>query len=241
MKDTFYFSHDYNASQDESMRKLIREEGMEGYGCYWRIIEMLYQETDRYKLSKDYKGISFDLRTHCDRIKNIIEKYELFQFDDEYFWSDSVLERVEKRNEKSEKAKDSARARWGRGKPSNANALRPECDRNAIKERKGKEIKGNKRKERDKEKTPSQISREFFSKKEKQDELAFKISEEKRIPIENVNNEIIKFVSYWTEKNKNGTRELWETKPTFEVSRRLISWFGNVHTFSPPKKGLEVI
>ena len=42
-KDTFYFPHDYNAASDEKIEELLFKLGNEGYGIYWRIIEMLYQ------------------------------------------------------------------------------------------------------------------------------------------------------------------------------------------------------
>jgi len=48
----------------------------------------------------------------------------------------SIEKRLNERKDKSIKASKSASKRW-----ENANALRPQCDRNAIKERKGKEIK----------------------------------------------------------------------------------------------------
>jgi hypothetical protein len=48
----------------------------------------------------------------------------------------SIEKRLNERKDKSIKASESANKRW-----KNANALRPQCERNAIKERKGKEIK----------------------------------------------------------------------------------------------------
>ena len=42
-KDTFYFPHDYNAASDEKIEELLFKLSNEGYGIYWRIIEMLYQ------------------------------------------------------------------------------------------------------------------------------------------------------------------------------------------------------
>lgn len=40
--------------------------------------------------------------------------------------------------------------------------------------------------------------------------------------------EINKFVRYWTEKNKSGTKEKWEQEKAFEIERRLATWFDNV-------------
>lgn len=235
MKDTFYFSHDYNSSQDEKMRKLIRKEEMEGYGVYWRIIEMLYQETDVYKLEKDYEGIAFDLRVDCERIKRIIENYQLFEFDDGFFWSNSVLERVNKRLEKSQKARESANARW-----KNRSAMQTQCDSNAIKERKGKEIKGKDIKESIKEKTPKERMEEFKKANEEKNEFYDSIitllANKYMITKEQATLELEKFYLYWTEKTKSGKKELWETKKTFEVDRRLYNWFNNADKFSNKKE-----
>ena len=40
--------------------------------------------------------------------------------------------------------------------------------------------------------------------------------------------ELNKFIAYWTEPTKSGRKQLWETKPTFEVRRRLSTWFNNI-------------
>ncbi len=44
--------------------------------------------------------------------------------------------------------------------------------------------------------------------------------------------EIQKFERYWTEKNKTGKKQLWEMLKTFEVDRRLVTWFGRVKGFN---------
>ncbi len=135
-KQTFYFSHDYNARNDEKIKILIRRHGMIGYGIYWSIVEDLYNNANA--LRTDYEGIAFDLRTQCDIVASVVQDFDLFQISGNFFGSESVKRRLDERNFKSVKARESASYRW-----SNANALRPESDRNAIKERKVKESKGN--------------------------------------------------------------------------------------------------
>lgn len=134
MKDTYYFPHDYNAMQDEKIKMLIRRHGMEGYGIFWGIVEMLYNNANA--LRTDYEGIAYDMRTNSDKIESIINDFELFIVDGDTFGSMSVERRLNERKEKSRKAKESASYRW-----DNANALRTECDGNAIKEKKVKEKK----------------------------------------------------------------------------------------------------
>jgi len=135
-KQTFYFSHDYNARNDEKIKMLVRRHGMVGYGIYWSIVEDLYNNANA--LRTDYEGIAFDLRTECDIVASVVRDFDLFEISENFFGSKSVQRRLDERNSKSLKARESASYRW-----SDANALRPESDRNAIKERKGKESKGN--------------------------------------------------------------------------------------------------
>lgn len=44
-------------------------------------------------------------------------------------------------------------------------------------------------------------------------------------------NEIIKFERYWTELNATGTKQRWQKQPTFEVDRRLVTWFSKKDQF----------
>ena len=139
-KDTFYFSHDYNSRNDEKIKFLLRKHGITGYGLFWAIIEDLYNNANA--LRTDYDGIAFDYRIDTDIVKSVINDFDLFVFDSETFGSLSVQKRLDERDTKSIKARQSASKRW-----TNANAMRTQCDGNAIKESKGKEKKENKGKE----------------------------------------------------------------------------------------------
>jgi hypothetical protein len=142
-KETYYFSHDYNTREDEKIKELIYLNGMTGYGIYWAIIETLYQNANA--LRTNYARIAFDLHltTHTI-VESVITEFELFNFSEnkEYFYSNSVERRLDKRSEKSKKARESALIRWNKN-TDDANALQTESDSNAIKESKVKESKVN--------------------------------------------------------------------------------------------------
>jgi hypothetical protein len=142
MRDTFYFSHDYNARTDSKIKRLISRHGMAGYGIYWAIVEDLYQNANA--LPTDYESIAFDVRSDAATVKSIVNDFELFAIDGNIFGSMSVQRRLDEREQRSEKARDSARQRWNK----DANALRTHIEGNAIKgkERKGKESKGDTKK-----------------------------------------------------------------------------------------------
>lgn len=137
-KETFYFSHDYNARTDRKLVNVIMKYGMAGLGVYWCIIEMLYEEGGYLPL--EYERITFELRTEKNVIESIINDFDLFKNDLDKFWSVAVLERLKKRNEKSETARKSINKRWGKYK-RNTNVIQTNNECNTIKERKVKENK----------------------------------------------------------------------------------------------------
>jgi len=73
---------------------------------------------------------------------------------------------------------------------------------------------------KDKIETPAQISRNFFKNPEIAKEWELYDKEE-----------IDKFISYWTELNKSGTKERWELQQTFDVKRRLQTWLSRAFKF----------
>jgi uncharacterized protein YdaU (DUF1376 family) len=142
-KETYYFSHDYNARSDPKIKRLIAKHGMQGYGIYWGIVEDLYNNANA--LPTQYDVIAFDMRCEEKVVKSIVNDFGLFAFNGESFGSPSVGRRLDERNKRSASARESANARWEKEKERserNANAVQPHSGRNAKgKERKGKEIK----------------------------------------------------------------------------------------------------
>ena len=140
-KEAYYFSHDSNARNDEKLLAVRMRFGAEGYGIYFMIIERLRDESDNMSI-KDYNILAFDFRVSADKVKSVIEDFELFEFTDDkkYFFSQRMLNNMKIKNQKSEKARLSAEKRWNKSE-SNANAMRTHSEGNAIKESKGKESK----------------------------------------------------------------------------------------------------
>lgn len=138
-KDTFYFSHDYNSRNDSKIKKLISKYGILGYGLFWAIIEDLYNNTN--VLPADYECIAFDMRVEESLVKSIINDFDLFVVSDGFFGSQSVERRLNERNDKSKKARESVLKRWEKCE-IHTNVLRSKCECNTIKESKVNEIKG---------------------------------------------------------------------------------------------------
>lgn len=214
MKETFYFTHDYNARSDEKIKKLIRVHWMLWYWIFWSIIEDLYQNANA--LRTDYDSIAYDMRVNDNIIKSIINEFDLFIIEWDIFGSKSVETRLLERDAKSSKARESARKRWDK---KYANALRTESECNAIKEKKEKEKK---------EKETGIVATQ-------PNEYQLSISYLKNINIDTLHNSDppdyareykkywIEFVLYWTEKSNNWKiRAEWQK--TFEIKRRFYTW-----------------
>jgi hypothetical protein len=154
--ETFYFSHDYNARNDEKIRKLLKRHGMAGYGIYWAIVEDLYNNGN--SLEADFESIAYDMRAEYDIVKSVIRDFGLFVFENGSFGSLSIERRLEERSRLSEKARQKALKRWNKAKcdapediKEDATALKNDAtalknDATASKIDAGKEIK--ERKER---------------------------------------------------------------------------------------------
>lgn len=83
--------------------------------------------------------------------------------------------------------------------------------------------------------TPSQEAREFFESKTTESVLT-EFSEKLGVNSSILKPEFEKFIFYWTERNKSGTKQRWETEKTFEVKRRLATWLSRVNTFKNKKE-----
>lgn len=117
-KDARYFSHDSNARNDPKMIAMRQVYGIKGYGMYWVIIENLRDQSD-YKLEmKNYIYIALSVQAGCEPehtkqfINDCIVEFELFNCDDNSFWSNSLLRRMEMKDYKSQQSREAANIRW---------------------------------------------------------------------------------------------------------------------------------
>jgi len=137
IKDAYYFPHDSNARNDPKILDMISQYGMLGYGWFWVLVEMLREQSD-YKLKLN-KCNAYALQMRCTSdeaekyIHDCIDEFDLLKSDGEYFWSESLIRRMNEINEKTEKRRKAALTRWSK---SNADAMQMQCD--AIKEKKSK-------------------------------------------------------------------------------------------------------
>ena len=126
-KDAYYFPHDSNAKDDPKCVLLIEQLGMEGYGIYWMLVEVLREQPDYAYPLKNLPALARRYNTTYEKVKAVVFGYELFTIkDDRIFFSDSLNRRMEvlaeKRAKRSEAGKLGNAVRWGLS----------QCDNNAI-------------------------------------------------------------------------------------------------------------
>jgi len=102
----------------------------------------------------------------------------------------------------------------------------------------GKNEKNEKNERKD---TPAQKMKEFLetmeNKNERYEKLVSAISVRSSLAERIIRAELDKFVNYWSELNKVGTKQRWQMEKTFEVQRRVGTWLSNAEKFSSRQGG----
>lgn len=116
-KEAYYFSHDSNARNDVKIIRLRRVLEMEGYGIYFALIEMLREQSDHKLPLSSLEDIAYDLRVSKEKVSSVILNFDLFEIEDEDFFSARLLRSMNKYNETksklSEAGKKGNEKRWG--------------------------------------------------------------------------------------------------------------------------------
>ena len=169
-KDTYYFSHDVNASNDPKIIVMKELCGVISYAWWWILIEQLAAQ-EEYKLPMDKitftgLGIAFGMKQNEANASNneaklstakqaeayvnlLINECELLETDGEFFWSPSLLRRNLLRKKKQEEIskKRSEAGRLGGLKSGKTRSKTKQMleanEANEANEAKGKERKGN--------------------------------------------------------------------------------------------------
>ena len=200
MKDAYYFSHDSNARNDQRLMKVRMKYGMEGYGIYFGIIEILREQAEYTLAFNDLESISFDLRVDLEKIEDVVSNYDLFVIDGHsMFYSKSLKKRMEKLDLIKQKRVNAGRI-GGKRKASDKHLLSKES---ITKYKKIKQIKD--------------INKRY-------DDFGDDVKSYQSLFDEDSIND---FISYWTEPNKSNTKMKYEMQPTWDTKRRIQRWIGN--------------
>jgi len=204
-KDAFYFSHDSNARNDQRLLKVRMKYGIEGYGVYFGIIEILREQTSYYLYTSEFHSIAYDLRVTEDIVKDIILNYDLFEIDGDLFHSRSLTSRMEKmdiiRKKRSQAGKKS-------GKVRSVDKQNVNISSTNVQQRKEKKGKENKRKDIKDRYVEFETELQIYI-----NQYDFKLLED--------------FYNYWTEPNKSNTKLKFEMEKTWDTTKRLKRWADN--------------
>lgn len=178
MKKTYYFQHDFEAISDPKIQYILAKFGAEGYGLWWRIVEMLHQDEHNRLPLKPYVLFALDGQLSLDSgvsksfIDTCIDDVELLQTDGEYFWSERVLKNVGKMQDIKEKRSNAGKESAKKRSENQAVATSAQQNSTSAQQNSTKEIKRNKIKQYTKPSLSEVI--EFFNENGFQDVGAIK-------------------------------------------------------------------
>ena len=195
-----YINHKISNRSEYVFRKLIERKGAAAYGVYWYILEELYESGGKM-LFEEIETISKVLCVRKDFVVSVIKSFSLFQYDSESFWSDEVIEQIEKRQKIKDKRKEAANKRW----VSEKNIIMPEKEKEVESSPIVKPTRVNKEQEM------KSREREFYN---------------VLVPfVKTYGREMIReFFDYWSEPNKSHSKMRFEQERTWDLRRRLQTW-----------------
>ena len=195
-----YINHKISNRSEYVFRKLIERKGAAAYGVYWYILEELYESGGKM-LFEEIEPISKALCVRKDFVASVIKSFQYFQYDSESFWSDEVIEQIEKRQKLKNKRKEAANKRW----VSEKNIIVPEKEKEVESSPIVKPTRVNKEEEM------KSREREFYN---------------MLVPfVKTYGREMIReFFDYWSEPNKSHSKMRFEQERTWDLTRRLQTW-----------------
>lgn len=122
-KDARFFPHDDNARNDPKIKALIKKHGLEGYGRFWVIVEMMRASTNYRLVDKPLTWDSLSYDFNCDTkevdcfIEDCVSKFDLFSRDNGFVYSMSLIARMLKLDTLRKKKAKGGYARHGKELP----------------------------------------------------------------------------------------------------------------------------
>jgi hypothetical protein len=110
-----YFPHYVNSRNDRKVRRLRKELGVEGYGIFFMILEVLREQSELKYPMDDIDLLAEEFTTSEQKVRVVICNYGLFQVDDgNFFYSPKQIEYLQPYFEKSKRMKHLALIRWSK-------------------------------------------------------------------------------------------------------------------------------
>ena len=82
-KDAYYFPHFSNARNDRKLKRAMKQLGIEAYGIYFMLLEVLRDQTDLCYPIEDIDLLADEFGTSEQKVRTVICNYQLFEVDEE--------------------------------------------------------------------------------------------------------------------------------------------------------------
>jgi uncharacterized protein YdaU (DUF1376 family) len=142
-KNTYYFSHDYNARNDTKVLFLRMQLGMEGYGIYWYLIESLAESGGTLPLQL-IPVLAMQMHTTEAKVNAVVNAFNLFEITDDLFFSIRLNEHLEKVNQIKISASERGKLSANKRKSTKIQQTVEQGVEQPAQQKKGKESKENK-------------------------------------------------------------------------------------------------
>ena len=91
-KDAYYFPHFCNARHDRKIKRVRKELGVEGYGLFFMLLEVLREQSDYKYPVEDLDLLADEFGTSEQKVRAVLTNYGLFTVDDEEnFFSSNLI------------------------------------------------------------------------------------------------------------------------------------------------------
>ena len=202
-----FFSHDFDAHNDPKIQEMMMDYGAAGYGIYWCIVEMLYQEGGAIPVSSA-RRIAYLMHVDEECVRRVITAYGLFEVEGDVFFSPSQKERQERMNEVIEKRRKAAYA------------MHESCKCNASAVQVHSKCTEDKDKEREKEENKENIKEK--KKKVEEGEKAAVAAARKRASgpsydLDFVDDDLRDGFEYWLRYKRDEKKDAYKTQATVEA------------------------
>jgi len=243
-----FFPHDGGARRDPKVVALLMKYGIKGYGIFIMILEVIF-EGKLYKIKEqDIAAMAFDIRIEENELIGIMEYLSsekcglMIKKDDFYFskrMNDTMdnIKRISRINRANVRKRYSKKNLEDTKQANNGSTTVEQSNNNGNttvtqeeKRREEKRIRENK----------IEDNSIIIPKKTKQEQLAYRELEFRKFAYEYnesknykyADSMIEEFLSYYTEPNKSQTKMKYETFKTWEIGRRLGTWYRNSKKFN---------
>lgn len=114
-ENKLYFSHDYYSR--DNLSNLRMKCGLEGYGIYWCLVEIMHENGGEIKES-DIAGIAYNLHTDESKIQDVINSCDTFAVKKGVISSKRVIDNIKKREKISAIRREAVGQRWNKSDES---------------------------------------------------------------------------------------------------------------------------